>query len=301
MGHKNPNPPTTDHPSTRKARRMSSPISSSSTCSSSVYRTSSPISSSSTCSSSVGRTASPNYSSSTCSSSAQSGPEPVQQTTQSAKLIEARGWISVNGGDQTDIQRASMPSFAALQRTKHATQSILPVKKHRNLAPAPAKPSRACPPEKVESIMSKNGNLKYRIPKIDPLPKHTTSVFPLAKSPPPPAQQCTLNVPEHPEPRPPFDPSKCTWRALRDVAFVTDNWIELSTEKLCALLQFRYARDDQQMVGVGRRDILAMKEFCESRGKDWYETEARELIKKMIQRDLNLLAEGREQAVSEDF
>lgn len=44
-----------------------------------------------------------------------------------------------------------------------------------------------------------------------------------------------------------------------------------------------------------------MKEFCESRGKDWYETEARELIKKMIQRDLNLLAEGREQAVSEDF
>lgn len=55
------------------------------------------------------------------------------------------------------------------------------------------------------------------------------------------------------------------------------------------------------MVGVERRNILAMKEFCERRGKHWYEVEARELIKKRMQRDLTFLAEGRERAVSEDF
>lgn len=55
------------------------------------------------------------------------------------------------------------------------------------------------------------------------------------------------------------------------------------------------------MVGVGRLNVLAMKEFCERRGKVWYEVDARELIKNRMQRDLTLLAEGRERAVSEDF
>lgn len=219
--------------------------------------------------------------------------------TQNAKVIGTSGWTSVNGAEQTDIQRASMPSFAALQRTKHATQSTVPAKKHRNLAPAPVKPPCAHPPEKVESIMSKNGNLKYRLSKLDPTPKHTSPVFLSTNPAPAITQKYTPNVPKHPEPPPPFDPSKCTWRALRDVAFVTDNRIELSTEELCALLRFRYPREDKQ--GLERWHILAMKEFCERQGKDWYEVEARELIKKEMQRDLRLLMEGAKRAVSEDF
>ena len=83
-----------------------------------------------------------------------------------------------------------------------------------------------------------------------------------------------------------------------------DNWIELSMEGLCALLRFRYGGEDPQMWAVERCHILAMKQFCEGRGKVWYEIEARGLIKKRMERDLVLLrrmVEKGEVAVSEDY
>lgn len=78
-----------------------------------------------------------------------------------------------------------------------------------------------------------------------------------------------------------------------------DNRIELSAQELCALLRFRYARDDKQMERVGRCDIVAMREFCDRRGKIWYEVEARELIRKEMQRDLKDLADVGQRAVRE--
>ena len=235
-------------------------------------------------------------SSSESSSTAQSALGPVRQSTQSEKRIgspQASGLTSTDALNQSDTQRASKPSSAAHQRSAKPGQNSLHEKKLRKLLPALMKPLRV----EEELFIYENGRPKIRLPRRDPLPSRNDPASSLAVSTPvqPTQQQPSNNPTTGSQPLPlQFDPSQCVWHALRDVAFVKDENIELSMEDLCALLRFRYARMDARMEGVEERHVLAMREFVGERGKEMYEVKCPRFIRKEMEVDLRSMREGSE-------
>ena len=239
-------------------------------------------------------------SSSKSSSTAQSALGPVQQSTQSEKRIEstqASGWTSTIALDQSDIQRASIPSFATVERSAKPGQYSLHEKKLRNLLPAPPPPRAPSPgPPKEDIFIDENGRHKIRIPRRYPLASRNDPVSSLADpttAPPPQQPSNTPTTCSQPLPLQ-FDPSQCVWLALRDVAFVKDENIKLSMEDLCALLRFRYAGMDARMKGVDEGQVLAMREFVRERGKQMYETKFPQFIKKEMEGDLRSMRDAGE-------
>ena len=239
-------------------------------------------------------------SSSKSSSTAQSALGPVRQSTQSEKRIgspQASGLTSTDALNQSDTQRASMPSVAAHQRSAKPGQNSLHEKKLRKLLPALMKPLRAPPPNE-ELFTYENGRPKIRLPRRDPLPSRNDPASSLADpttTVQPTQQQPSNNPTTGSQPLPlQFDPSQCVWHALRDVAFVKDENIKLSMEDLCALLRFRYARMDARMKGVEESHVLAMREFVGEKGKQMYEVKCPRFIRKEMEVDLRSMREGSE-------
>lgn len=77
--------------------------------------------------------------------------------------------------------------------------------------------------------------------------------------------------------------------------------MDLSLEDLCALLCFRYAKDDPQMEGVEVDHVAAMYEFCQGWPKEMYEKTAGSLIRLQMGSDLKLMRDGGVAVVSGDF
>ena len=77
--------------------------------------------------------------------------------------------------------------------------------------------------------------------------------------------------------------------------------MRLSEEDLCALLRFRYAKDDPLMARVETGHVGAMYGFCQGLPTKMYEETAKGLIRYQMARDLKLMREGGVGAVSEDF
>ena len=238
-------------------------------------------------------------SSSKSSSTAQSALGPVQQSTQSEKRTEstqASGWTSTIALNQSDIQRASISSFATVERSAKPGQYSLHEKKLRNLMPAlpPRAPSPGPPEEDI--FIDENGRRKIRIPRCYPLASRNDPVSSLADPTTAPPPQQPSNIPTTcSQPLPlQFDPSQCVWLALRDVAFVNDENIKLSMEDLCALLRFRYAGMDARMKEVNEGQVLAMREFIRERGKQMYEPKFPRFIREEMERDLRSMRDAGE-------
>ena len=252
MGRKNPNSQASDQTSPRKARRIYSRKSSSSTC----------------------------------SSSTQSTLGPAHYSTQSEKSIQSTQSSDRNssfGLNTSDVQRASMPSFAALKDNANLGKQGLE-KKYRNLAPAPVTLRCVRTPESpnadVAMVVDKNGRRKILLPRPDSLAQSTT-----------PPIQTPYDIPTDQASRSSFDPSQCAWHAIRDVAFVKDEKIKVSMEDLCALLRIRYAEIDPQMENVEECHVDAMDEFCKRQGKQMYEEKYPEFVKKEMEVDLRNMRE----------
>ncbi|CAD6590335.1 MAG: hypothetical protein ASARMPRED_004728, partial [Alectoria sarmentosa] len=250
-----------------------------------------------------------NMSSSSSSSPSQPLAQPVQQTAPSRNIIgspPARDWTSALGLDQSDIHRASISPFSAPKRVTKLSQQNLQRKHAHNSTPTsimtsfngvpiysqgtsayPAVTSAPRAPglQNVPNNNSRPANDKIVLPRPDQTVRYNPSAYrpsPFTKSiapppPPPSTQQPFENTPPHDPP--PFDPGKCHWRALRDVAFVLDSGMDLASEDLCALLRFRYAMTDPQMAGVEPGRVQVMYEFCREGGKEMYESEAGKWIR----------------------
>lgn len=80
-----------------------------------------------------------------------------------------------------------------------------------------------------------------------------------------------------------------------------DGALELSSEDLCALLRFRYARTDPQMAWVELAHVGPMYDFCKRWPKEMYELTAWNFIKQEMGLDLELMRDGGVSVVSEDF
>ncbi|KAF6218794.1 hypothetical protein HO133_005337 [Letharia lupina] len=231
--------------------------------------------------------------------------QPVQKTIQRETTVgstPANDWISAIGLDKSDLRRASISSFPPPHRY-----------------PKPSQPKNPTPTRIMTSIngvpMYSHGTSatplaphKILLPKLDPTLRSAAPVFSpsSSRSVAPPAQQQQPQQQHTPaddtfRTPPPFDPKKCHWRALRDVAFVLDGRVVLSSEDLCALLRFRYARTDPLMAGVELGHVGAMYGFCKGWPRELYEEKAENLIRVQMGMDLKLMREGGLGVVSEDF
>ncbi len=77
--------------------------------------------------------------------------------------------------------------------------------------------------------------------------------------------------------------------------------MKVSDEELCALLRFRYAKDDPLMARVETRHVGAMYDFCQGLQEEMYEETAGGLIRLQMKKDLKLMREGGVGVVSGDF
>ncbi|KAL9071777.1 MAG: hypothetical protein Q9161_004041 [Pseudevernia consocians] len=267
-----------------------------------------------------------NISSSPSSTPPSNVTQPTQQTSQGQNITRSTPvseWTSAFGLDQPDIDRAAISSFSSSKRNTKASPETVHTKKIHNppasiMTQFHGVPVYSHPPFPhpttstagsaigLPSILSKDHTPpfgKIILPKLDPALRHNPSAYlysHLTKPAAPPSQRppANNNTPQEP---PPFEPRKCHWRALRDVAFVLDGGMKLSVEDLCALLRFRYAKDDPLMARVETAHVGAMYAFCKGLRQAMYEETAGGLIKWQMARDLKLMREGGVGVVSEDF
>ena len=210
------------------------------------------------------------------------------------------GWASTLVLNRSEIRRPSMPSVATVEYYAKPGQYSLHEKKIqkklRTLAPTPPPPRRAPTPRppKEEIFVDENGRHKIRIPRRYPLASHNDPASSPANSTNAQPLQEPSNIPltcsESPSLQ--FDPSQCVWHALRDVAFVKDDNIQLSMEDLCALLRFRYSEKDARMKRVEACHVLAMSEFVRERGMRMYEVKFPRFIRREMEVDLRSMREG---------
>ena len=237
---------------------------------------------------------------SSSSSTAQKPLGPIQESTQSEKKIESTqdsGWTPINSLSQSEIQHCSLPSLAPVQRRAKPNQDRLPERKLRTLAPAPTVPPSAPAPRPLKEVVfvDENGRHKRRLPRPCPPANRNVPASSLAKpttTAPPPKQASDIPITCSEPFSSEFDPSECVWHALRDVAFVKEEKIDLSMEDLCALLRFRYSDKDPRMKGLEERHVLAMREFVGDRGRQMYETRFPRFIKREMEVDLRSMREG---------
>ena len=200
--------------------------------------------------------------------------------------------------NESDSQRVSIPSFAVVEHCAKPGKYSLQEKKFRALAPAPTTPPHPLIPTspKENSFIDENGRHKIRLPRRSPLPSRNDPGCRPTNTTAPPTQEHLSNAATNPSQSLSlqFDPSQCVWHALRDVAFVKDENIELSMEDLCALLRFRYAGVDARMKGVDESHVLAMRDFVKERGKQMYDVKYPRFVRTDMEVDLRSMREGRE-------